>query len=226
MSRARPGRELFEEVLVAEVELAEATLDALDAHEHRDDEVLAAEVELAEATVDALEGRVLLAAGILPGDAARGLFPHEIAARTRFALLAADLDEIAAVTTRRLEDDREGFLELLRADLHGRADLGEVRDRLMALDGPEGLMAIKGVEALVQTATQVHRGNLIDAAERARDRVRDEAADQGVELPPVPKLSKATVATLEAQALRLAQGPHVDLIRSLRERAMILAAGS
>lgn len=189
------------------------------------EEVLELQVEELEIQTELESRRLDRLAGIVPEGITRALFPHELAARTNFAALEGDLEASAAAIESRLVLDRGAFLRLLGDDLAGQESPEALVDRIVAVDGPAGVLDVKGAKALVKDAVAYYRGILEAEALAQATRVRQEAAAQGVAVPSSAlKLDPETRSAIDRQALRLAQGPLVDLVRALRERAFLEAA--
>lgn len=185
-----------------------------------DEDVLALEVEELELLAELQARDHDLTAGLVPEGIQRSLYAHELQARTNFAAMELELDTAEATITARLAADRASFLGLLEDDLELQDDAGAVVDRIVALDGPVGLQDVKGAKPLVADATKFYRGVLTELAMASAGRARAEAAGQGVALPRTkPRLTAEDRAGIDRQALRLAQGPLVDVVRALREQA-------
>lgn len=191
----------------------------------RSKELTELELEELELTVELRARQADLAEGLVPGGMTRALFDHELASRTNFASLEAELDTAAETIRNRLVMDRQAFLELLETDLARTPDAAGVVDRITAIDGPAGVLNVAGAKGLVFAATKFHKGVLTDLAMAGATRVRTEATAQGVTVPTAkPKLTPEDRSAIDRQATRLAQGPLVDLVRALREQAFVEAA--
>lgn len=187
---------------------------------------LAADVELMDA--DAATGRV-------PDGVTRPLFSHEVAARTDFAQLEADVDGAAGELAKLMEQDRQRFLELLAADLAAVAknpgvdpvDVA-VAARLLQLHAYLGIAAVAGVDALVSEAESRYRDLLARAAQTGAERVAVEARQMGVAGTPAapPKLSGLDEYRLDLAARRLAQTPHTDVLDAAAAEAYKLPGAS
>lgn len=185
-----------------------------------DEDVLALEVEELELLAELQARDQDLTAGLVPAGVQRSLYPHELRARTNFAALELELDTAEATIAERLAADREAFLKLLEDDLGAQDDAGALVDRIVALDGPVGLQDVTGAKALVTSAVRFYKGVLTELAMASAGRARSEAAAQGEVLTAAkPKLTAEDRAGIDRQALRLAQGPLVDVVRALREQA-------
>lgn len=183
------------------------------------------ELEELELETELRARRADLAEGLVPEGVVRSLYEHELLSRANFAAIEAELDTAAATIESRLVQDRGTFLELLEADLSEQTDAVAVLKRISAIDGPAGIVSVAGAKELVANATRFHAGVLYELALTGANRVRQEAAAQGETVPKTPiKLAPETRAALDAQALRLAQGPLVDVVRAIRERAYVEAA--
>lgn len=216
-----------EESLAAEIEVVEAETDLVEALHARDVELLSADLELLEIENEVLERRADRSSGMVPEDATRARFPHEIAARVNYAAMDTERKDVEQAISRVLVDVRARFLELLAADLGDRTD-AEIIKRLAALDGPVGYIGVIGARELVRDTSRKLRAALLDLAKVSAERVRAEADAQGVPKAGRPRvnLDAAKRAEIDRQAERLAQGPIVDLVRNLRERAYVLGAGA
>lgn len=208
--------------LAAEVEVLETEIAVRAEHARQ---VAQAELELARAKLAVLR-RDLLAG--LPANATRGLHPWELRARVNFAAIEEGIEELRARIARRLHDDRQAFADLVERDLAEHADRpAQVIRRLEELE-LAGLLAITGAEPLITDAVAWHRAALGELALKAAARVRQEAADQGVDLDApsmlaagaVPELPADLDDRLDRQARRLATGPHGDALRAAREEAV------
>lgn len=183
------------------------------------------EVELLELEAELAARQEDIAAGRIPATAWRSLFPHELVARTNFAEIAAALDQAGLDIEVRLRLDRDAFLELLEVDLATQPDPPALLARLQAIDGPAGIVSVAGARKLLREAEGHHRGVLQALARGSARRVHEEAAGQGVATAAEQvTLDEDAKVAIDAQATRLAQGPLIDLVRSLRERAFLEAA--
>lgn len=193
--------------------------------QERDEELLALEVEELELVTELKAREVDLSEGLVPQGMVRALYPHEIDAKVNFAVMEAELDSAAGVIENRLIMDRDAFIDLLEDDLAQTESADALIKRLTAIDGPAGVLDVKGAKKLVTEATAYHRGVLTELAMASATRVRQEAVAQGVTVPKSPiRLDPETKSSVERHAVRLAQGPLVDAVRTLRERAFLEAA--
>lgn len=188
-------------------------------HEHPVDEldrqVLEAEAGIARAAL-----QEDMAAGLLPPGATRGLHPHELAARVSFAAIAIGEEAASQGIAQRLIDDRAAFLDLLVADLAAQPSGRAVVDRLLALE-TAGIVQVGGVGDLVGATATAVQAALLAHADLAAQMAASEAALQGVDIGPA-LLDVAALAQIEQLSQRLAVGPHVDLVRALRDVAVRL----
>lgn len=186
---------------------------------------LLADLELALAATDAelAARREDVGAGLVPPDVRRALRPDELVAAVNFAALDDAVETHARQLARRLAQDREAFAQLLYNDLLARPDNRAMVDRLLDLDGPTGLGAIEGVGDLLAESTAAYRAALERAAAAGGERALGEALAQGVgdeALGGAVTVTGAGADQLDQAARRLAQGPHTDLVRALREAAV------
>lgn len=157
--------------------------------------------------------------GRAPRWARRGLFPHEIAARTNFAGIADDVNSAALAITTKLGDQRAKFFALLRADLAALGSVDAVVARLQAAQAL-GINSIPGATDLITASMVQTRPLLENLLATAADRIRAEATAQGVDIATVNALSERAAENLARQARRLAVLPHADGLRAVAERAI------
>lgn len=164
--------------------------------------------------------RADLAAGLVPPDTHRALYPWEVEARTNFAGLENGVDDTAGVIAAQLADDRAQFLELLAADLASVADHPgplpvdvAIAFRVLALDTVLGLGAVPGAQTLIDQAEQRYRQTLRTAADAGAGRLQIEASQQGVDVGGGRyKLGGEDEYRLDLAARHLAQSPHGDVL--------------
>lgn len=171
--------------------------------------------------------RADLASGLVPPDATRALFPHEVAAGTDFAAIEQSVDRTAGELAKHMDADRAAFIALLEADLAAVAsnpgvlpvDVA-VAQRLMDLGSTLGISAIPGVSALVTAAEARYRDVLAEAATQGGQRAHQEAAHQGVPLAGSRlKLTGLDEYRIDLMARRLAQAPHADVLAAAADDA-------
>lgn len=216
--RARARSAYGLESLLAEVDVAEALLELAELRAAQPLDTFLAEVDVAEATIELEARRQQVRRRIIPPDARRSALEHELAAETRFADLADDRARASEAIARRLADDRDAMLELIEADLAKLPTREATVARLLELEAA-GIAAIPGADALIASSTEAVAAILTETFTQAAERVAEEAARQGVRFTP-PGLTADDEGDLLAQATRLAQGPHLDLVKALRERIM------
>lgn len=193
---------------------------------HRHDtpgDALARQLASAAAQVAHAELAEDVAAGRVPSWARRGLFAHELTARVSFAALDRYQSGTVDVITDRLVTDRTVFLDLLADDLDTTPD---VVARLLDLDGRVGLDSIAGAADLFDTGTADFELLLRRHALNAGAVAAQEALAQGVALTAPTALPNAAAEQVRQLAGRLATGPHVDVVRALREFAVAAPAGT
>lgn len=179
------------------------------------------QVDAAAAELDLAAQAGDIAAGLIPAWAARGLHPHELAARISFAAIDRNETVTADLIARRLVDDRRRLASLLAADF-ALVDTGrQVVDRLLELE-VGGLARLPGVPALLNSTAADLTVALRHHADVAGGLVLAEAAAQGFPTLPAFVVDVDAAAQLEQLAHRLAVAPHVDLIRALRDEAVRL----
>lgn len=198
-------------------------------HQHLADQLSAAELEQRIHVM-----RSDLAAGTVPAGMRRPLFDHEVQARTNFAGIEDDVLAEAGIIGARLGESRIRFIELVMAELRRVvliaspvAPIQRIAQRIFDADGPDGLRAISGAAELLEKDAQWHRGRLTVAGEKGFRQILREAAAQAF---PVPeglalKLDADQADHLDLAARRLAQAPHVDVIRALREQVYVEPRG-
>ena len=179
---------------------------------------LAADVELIGADV---------ASGMVPADVTRPLHSHEVAARTNFAQLEADVDGTAGELANLMGHDRAAFVDLLAADLRTvSANPGvdpvdvAVAFRLLQLHAYLGIGAVAGADSLVAASERRYRDLLAKAADTGAGRAVSEAGQAGVDTPSVaPKLDGLDEYRLDLAARRLATAPHAAVLAAASAEA-------
>lgn len=190
---------------------------------------LDAEVALLEAgtAVLAAQGAAVdAAAGLVPTWAARGLYPHERAARVNFARIVDELDRHAGQITDRMVELRGQYADLVEAEFRRIAATdgpSEAAYWLMNVDGPMGLAGVPGAQELIDAAGDEFAGTLRQAAREGFGATLEEAAAQGVPVPGGLRMSGQIARELDEfvrrQALRMASGPLGVATRTMREAA-------
>jgi hypothetical protein len=194
---------------------------------------LATEVEAAELEAEIALRRSQLAAGTLPPDAHRSLYPWEQRAQTNFAALNDDAARSAEQIAAQLGAVRSAMIRLLEADLVATADQPGPRPgrvavllRLLQLNGPLGLQAVEGSTDLIRRSVDEIRATLGAAAAAGFTRLLSEAEAQGLEIEHrAVKLSGEAEWRLDVLAEHLATQPQVDLLTALVRQALTLPVG-
>lgn len=191
---------------------------------------LAADLEAAELDQRITAMQADVDAGLVPEGVRRPLFAHELQARTNFAGLENQVAREVDYLLRRAKADRARILALLDRDLRATAlrpgpasPLQRVALRLFDLAGPGGLLQMAGAADLLDEAERYHRGRLEVAAGVAARRVVQEAIAQRLPVAAnlLPKLDQLQADQLDLLARRIAQAPHVDLLRALRDQVVL-----
>lgn len=188
-------------------------------------EHLVTDVELAELEFHALALGDDISQGRVPRNARRRLTPSELAAQVNFAGIADDVTKQADAIGLALGSQRAKFLALVRADLGALGSVDEIVGRLQTF-GILGINAVPGAADLIRSSGAELRGLIEALVATSADRLRSEAAAQGVDLAPVQGLSPATTSVVDRQANRLLINPHQDALRAITEPAIELPPGS
>lgn len=194
------------------------------------DDGFAAELETAEIEARLAAMRTDLASGSVPAGMRRPLFDHEVAARTNFAGIEDDVSAEAQLLAARMASSRIRFVELVVAELRrlvtGSSPLApaaRVAVGIFDAAGVEGLQRIPQAAQLVEADAIWFRGRLEVAADRGYRRVLVEAAAQAFPVDDglAMKLDAGAADHLDLLARRLAEAPHADVMRALRERVLV-----
>lgn len=182
-------------------------------HPFDDLELLVEQAEL-EAAITLM--RDDLAAGVVPAGMHRPLHPWEIAARTNFAAIDDAGAQLKADLTRTLNAQRQRLLAALEADIRNQADVGSAFRRIMGMR-TAGIDQVAGAADII-AATKADAEELLFAhALDAAERLRQEAIAQGRAVSEIASLDIDTITRLDDTALRLAQGPPADLLRTISD---------
>lgn len=194
-----------------------------------EEEVLALEVEELELLAELGSLRADIDAGLIPPDARRPLFPHEILARTNFAALEGDLNRAAEEVQRLLLEFRDEDLTALEGLLRAALERGgaDPRARLGGLvraadDAVMRGLGLAGGKVDIPGRTERMAGVLRGSAEAGIVRVRAEALAQGVKVGDVPRLTPNAEENIRAQARRVAFASHNKLSQAARDRVYAL----
>lgn len=182
-------------------------------HPFDDLELLVEAAEL-EATITLM--RDDLAAGAVPPGMHRPLHPWEIASRTNFAAIDDAAAQLQADLTRTLNAQRQQLLAALEADIRAQPDVGSAFRRIMGMR-TAGIDQVAGAAEIVAATKSEAEELLFAHALDAAERIRQEAIAQGRQVAEFAELDIDTITRLDDTALRLAQGPPADLLRTVSD---------